>query len=30
LIAAIAHALTKVRPQECANYLANLGYRQKS
>ena len=30
LIAAIAHALTKVSPQECANYLANLGYRQKS
>lgn len=30
LIAAIADALTKLSPQECANYIANLGYRQKS
>ena len=30
LIAAIADALTKVSPQECANYLANQGYRHKS
>jgi transposase len=29
LIAAIAHALTRVRPQECENYLANLGYRHQ-
>jgi putative ABC transport system substrate-binding protein len=28
LIAAIAHALTRVRPRECENYLANLGYRE--
>ena len=26
LIAAIANALTKVSPHECANYLANQGY----
>ena len=30
LIAAIADALTKVSPCECANYLANLGYRRQS
>jgi transposase len=30
LIAAIADALTKVSPYECANYLANLGYRRQS
>ena len=30
LIAAIADTLTKVSPQECANYLANQGYRRKS
>jgi transposase len=30
LIAAIADALTTVTPQECANYLANQGYRHKS
>jgi len=30
LIAAIADALTKVSQQECANYLANQGYRHKS
>lgn len=30
LIAAIADILTKVTPQECANYLANQGYRHKS
>jgi transposase len=30
LIAAIADALTKVSPEECANYLANQGYRHKS
>jgi transposase len=30
LITAIADALTTVTPQECANYLANQGYRQKS
>ena len=29
LIAAIAEALTKVSPQECANYLANQGYRRR-
>ena len=29
LIAAIAEALTKVSPQECANYLANQGYRRQ-
>jgi transposase len=29
LIAAIAHALTKVTPRECSNYLANLGYRHQ-
>jgi len=29
LIAAIADALTKVSPHECANYLANLGYRHQ-
>ena len=28
LITAIADALTTVTPQECANYLANQGYRQ--
>jgi transposase len=26
LIAEIAHALTKVSPRECSNYLANQGY----
>ena len=30
LIAAIADVLTTVTPQECANYLANQGYRHKS
>ena len=30
LITAIADALTTVSPQECANYLANQGYRHKS
>jgi transposase len=30
LIAAIAEVLTEVRPQECANYLANQGYRHES
>jgi transposase len=30
LIAAIADALTKVTPTECANYLANSGYRHQS
>ena len=30
LIAAIAEILTKVSPQECANYLANQGYRHES
>jgi transposase len=30
LIAAIANALTTVTSQECANYLANQGYRHKS
>ena len=30
LIAAIANALTAVTSQECANYLANQGYRHKS
>ena len=30
LIAAIANILTTVTPQECANYLANQGYRHKS
>jgi transposase len=30
LIAAIADALTKISPQECANYLANQGYRHTS
>jgi transposase len=30
LIAAIADILTAVTPQECANYLANQGYRYKS
>ena len=30
LIAAIAEALSDVTPQECANYLANLGYRHQS
>jgi transposase len=30
LIAAIANALTTVTPRECANYLANQGYRHKS
>ena len=30
LIAAIADALTTVTPNECANYLANQGYRQQS
>ncbi len=29
LIATIAEALTKVSPQECANYLANQGYRRQ-
>jgi transposase len=29
LIAAIAHALTTFKPAECANYLANSGYRHK-
>ena len=29
LIAAIAQALVKVSPQECANYLANQGYRRQ-
>jgi transposase len=29
LITAIAEALTKVRPQECANYFANQGYRRQ-
>ncbi|MEA2903045.1 MAG: hypothetical protein QOI12_432 [Alphaproteobacteria bacterium] len=29
LIAAIANVLTTVTPQECANYLANQGYRHK-
>ena len=29
LIAAIAHALTKVSRRECENYLANLGYRHQ-
>jgi transposase len=29
LIAAIAEVLTKVSPQECANYLANQGYRRQ-
>lgn len=29
LIAAIADALNTVTPQECANYLANQGYRHK-
>lgn len=30
LIAAIAHALTKVSPNECANYLAHQGYGHQS
>ena len=30
LIEAIAEVLTEVRPQECANYLANQGYRHES
>ena len=30
LIAAIADALTTVTPSECANYLANQGYRHQS
>ena len=30
LIAAIAEVRTEVRPQECANYLANQGYRHES
>ena len=30
LIAAIADALTKVTPTECANYLAHSGYRHQS
>jgi transposase len=30
LIAAIADILAEVSPQECANYLANQGYRHKS
>lgn len=30
LIAVIADALTKFHPAECANYLANSGYRYKS
>jgi transposase len=30
LIAAIADALTNVSPNECANYLVNLGYRRQS
>jgi len=30
LLAAIADALTKVRPHECANYFANCGYRYQS
>jgi transposase len=30
LIAAIANALDKVSPNECANYLANLGYPRQS
>jgi transposase len=30
LIAAIADILATVTPQECANYLANQGYRHKS
>jgi transposase len=29
LIAAIAHALTRVGRRECENYLANLGYRHQ-
>jgi transposase len=29
LIAAIAHALTTLRPRECENYLANQGYRRQ-
>ena len=29
LIAAIADALTKISPHECANYLANQGYRRQ-
>ena len=29
LVAAIAEALTTVTPNECANYLANQGYRQQ-
>ena len=29
LIAAIAHALTRVSRRECENYLANLGYRHQ-
>lgn len=29
LIAAIADALTRVRPHECENYLANRGYRHQ-
>lgn len=29
LIAVIADALTTVTPNECANYLANQGYRQQ-
>ena len=30
LIAAIAEVLSDVTPQECTNYLANLGYRHQS
>jgi hypothetical protein len=30
LFAAIADALGKFSPQECANYLANSGYRRQS
>jgi transposase len=29
LIAAIAHGLTTIRPNECENYLANQGYRHQ-
>jgi transposase len=30
LMEAIANALTRFTPQECANYLANSGYRHQS
>jgi transposase len=30
LVEAIANALTRFTPQECANYIANSGYRQQS